>query len=49
MKFFHAWCEQKDKKFGEKAMKDVANIFKLSPKDLQKKSKHLWDDTAPEI
>lgn len=30
-------------------MKDVANIFKLSSKDLQKKSKHLWDDTAPEI
>lgn len=30
-------------------MKDVANIFKLSPKDLQKKSKYLWDDTAPEI
>lgn len=30
-------------------MKDVANIFKLSPKDLQKKSKHLWEDTAPEI
>ena len=30
-------------------MKDVANIFKLSPKDLQKKSKHLWNDTAPEI
>ena len=30
-------------------MKDVANIFKLSPKDLQKKSKSLWEDTAPEI
>lgn len=30
-------------------MKDIANIFKLSPKDLQKKSKHLWEDTAPEI
>ena len=30
-------------------MKDVANIFKLSSKDLQKKSKSLWNDTAPEI
>ena len=30
-------------------MKDVANIFKLPPKDLQKKSKYLWEDTAPEI
>lgn len=30
-------------------MKDIASIFKLSPKDLQKKSKHLWEDTAPEI
>lgn len=30
-------------------MKDIANIFKLPPKDLQKKSKKLWDDTAPEI
>ena len=30
-------------------MKDIANIFKLPPKDLQKKSKSLWEDTAPEI
>lgn len=30
-------------------MKDIANIFKLAPKDLQKKSKSLWEDTAPEI
>lgn len=30
-------------------MKDVANIFKLTDKELQKKSKRLWDDTAPEI
>lgn len=44
----HGVC-RKIKFFGEKAMKDVANIFKLSPKDLQKKSKSLWEDTAPEI
>ncbi len=33
-------------------MKDVANIFKLSPDELEKKRKSnrtLWNDTAPEI
>ena len=30
-------------------MKDIANIFKLPPDELERKKANLWDDTAPEI
>lgn len=30
-------------------MKDIANIFKLPPDELEHKKANLWDDTAPEI
>lgn len=30
-------------------MKDIANIFKLPPDELERKKANLWDNTAPEI
>lgn len=30
-------------------MKDIANIFKLPPDELERKKANLWNDTAPEI
>ena len=30
-------------------MKDIANIFKLPPDELERQKANLWDDTAPEI